>query len=1067
MRHRFTIALAPALLLACSSSPVVNPTRNLQYPVDLTMLCLKLVPASPADGTLQLSGQTMSVCHARDEGDPPPASNGRRQLGTFAFIINAGTSEVAVADMDAGRLLDLGPQAPGYGMLPVGSNPQAIASSEDGCWVVTANRSSCDLSLIDPARLLAGIFASDGSPAPSATGPGDASRRLVVKTGGGRVLQASTGEIAFLPPPSPSSRGQADLRCQADDRPMAVATFPGCDLVATLSLSFAEGSATITNAYYVRPDLPGGFLPAGAEPVCPNACGIPADGGWAAKAAGPTEVDGGLDGGESGIDAAAAPSEGAFHLQPLALVPGGERVYVASLLDSAITSFDLTPSGLANPARFVLAESPIGVNRLRLGIDPYRTVPTKLADDTPATVQGQFLTDRGKFLYAFTRDDSIRVVDIGKATPVECDVNTIAPPDQKARSCFPVGSASNPPRRPLARGPGIRIPTFSSPDSPPPLPRDLAFADLQPVSTDVNYHALSGQFGFLLASNGQVYILNLAPRGEDGTSSIPATSCATYLRTEATSLPATATHSFRDVRNLGQCSRVPLTISITPQRAVVTSNQAFATVADFAASEGPQIKQFKVDSDSPNQWVDFPDPDAIVSRVWNIIWEGALPYATRESGVVRGADSRAAGMLVDMGARFCASSVQPGDILAFSGCMQNSDCQPDDRFSCQGTTAGARGMCLPIDAARSAALVEACARFFGSRMRYEVQEARQTSLTLGLKLDEVPKTTLNPCKVNADCRPDVDHGLQAAETPDGGVGRAFECIEIHDKDPRCVKRCQQDSDCRTGNVCESVPGVLAKVGKLCVEAPPLDASCLPQPMSRYSVHAGKSFVIYGSSLPTMRTLAAPSREEACRPVAGRDPSLVFRIPLSAPECPASFLGRAGPHNAATGGPRFVQNLEATAGFNPCLYTGSYSDGGEAALDGGTTAGSQRIRAFFENPQIRFVLANLDQYVGDLFGIHFELQYGFVPLTVQIPPAEVLVSLGTRILTGPTKTPESPLRIDPSTAISYPYLYVIDQGNTRLTWASHGQVLRINPRAGTNEIATFDTAITGGTSFQLQ
>ena len=52
-------------------------------------------------------------------------------------------------------------------------------------------------------------------------------------------------------------------------------------------------------------------------------------------------------------------------------------------------------------------------------------------------------------------------------------------------------------------------------------------------------------------------------------------------------------------------------------------------------------------------------------------------------------------------------------------------------------------------------------------------------------------------------------------------------------------------------------------------------------------------------------------------------------------------------------------------------------------------------------------------------------------------------------------------------LSFPYLYVVDQGRTALTPGSRGQVLRINPRSGSNEIASFDTTYSGGTPFQLQ
>ena len=1043
------------LVLACSSPPAVIPTKNLDRPVDMSFVCLAMV-VPDSGGPTVLSGQGMDACHSRSKPDPVITTDGQRTLGTFAFVPNAGRGELAVADMDRGRLLDLTPQAAGYGMLPVGGDPEAMAASQDGCWVVTANRTTCDFTLVDPARLLAATFSTSTTQAePSSRGgdtfhPLDTAHRLVVRTGSGRPLHASTGEIAFLPPPP-----QASPICLAGGTPRAVATFPGCDMVAVLDLSFDTSTASIASAYYVRPDLPGGFQAAGSEPSCPDDC-APGTGG---------DVDGGgFDGGEGpdggnalAIDSGSSKQAFAFNLQALAMVPGGMRVYVGSLLDTAVTSFEIGDAGLSNGARITLAESPGGVSRLRLGIDPYLTTQVTRADGSTGTIAGQFLGNRGSFLYAFTGDDSIRVLEVGGAAPVECDVNILAAPAQKARGCFPVGAS---PRRPLARGPGIRIPTFANPDSPPPLPRDVAFADLQPISTDANYHSLSGQFGFVLASNGQVYVLNLAPNGEDGT----------------TALPITATHSFRELRDVGQAVRTSLAVLIAPQRSVPQTDQPFATTASFSALDGPLIKTFSSDNGATSNWLDYPDPDSIISRSWDIVWEGALPAASRASGLVRSSANGLAGSISDAGADFCASGVQAGDVLMFSGCTQNLDCQPDDKFSCQVSVTGGRGMCLPIDASTSEALVSQCAKFMGSRMRYEIAQATPTGLSLRLKLDEVPKTALNPCKQDLDCRHDIDHGLLAGASPDGGRSRAFDCIEIHPQDPRCVQRCTEDSDCRTGHVCESVPGVVIPGAvpndmKLCVEAPPIDAACFPQPMTTYSVRAGRGFVVYGSSLPRPRTTRVGS-DGTCQQDASADPSVVNRIPLSAPRCPDGFLQDHPSVSSSTGEilspAQFVQNLQAQAGYNPCLYQGSHTDGDfVGSLDSGATD-SQRVRAFFQNPQIRFVLTNLDEYAGDLLAIHFELQYGFVPLAVQIPSYEVLLTMGTRVVVGPTMTPESPLRRVPPTAnISYPYIYVIDQGRTALTPGSRGQVLRINPRAGSNEIVTFDTALSGSTPFQLQ
>jgi len=1049
---RLAIALAcGACWAGCSSTPTVIPTKNMDRPTDMTFACLGMAP----DGSGELSGLPMSACHARNVLDPPLTSNGQRVLGTFAFIPNATRGELAVADMDSGRLLDLTPAAPGYGLLPIGGDPEVVASTQDGCWVVTGNRSTCDFSMIDPAHLLARSFSKAGVTPPTASQQADNFHHITVETGSGRKLSTTIGQIAFLP-------SAASNKCSAPAvdpglvDATAVATFPSCDMVALLGFRFADGAATVKSAYYVRPDLPGGFQAAGAEPVCPTDCATSA-----VDAGADTDGGGTYDGGGSSLDGAGESNSG-WRLLPLALEPDGNRVYVGSLRDSAVTSLQVSLVALSAPTRFSLADSPPGVSRIRLGIDPY--LPGTDVGDGRLT-QGQFLDNHGKFLYVFAGDDSVRVVDITDPTPVECDVNVILDAQTVGQSCIPIGSGR---RRALAQGPGLRVPVLANPDSPPPLPRDIAFADLEPTPNDTNYHSLSGQFGFLLASNGQVYVVNLAPDGE----------------------PQTATHSFREARDVGKAVRTQLVLSIAPQRLALVPDQAFATTATLAASKEPDIKSFYdgVAIDNGNngkvttRWFGFPegypnpiDPSGIVSRIWNVVWEGVLPQSARQSGLVESAGSQgsSAGVLNDSGADFCNSGVQPGDVLLFAGCAQDSDCQPDDKFSCRVTVSGGRGICLPRDNAASAALTgdPDCARFMGSRMRYEVTRATPTSLVLGLKLDEVPKTTLNPCATDADCRPDVDHGL-ALGGADGGVtaSHAFQCLEVRPQERRCVQDCENDSDCRAGNVCETVSELIQPPKKrYCVEAPPLKQGCFPQPMTSYSVRAGNSYLVFGSSLPNLNASTASSASGSCE-VKPSNGDLVARIPLSAPRCPDSLLaGASAPakdQNGTVTAGLSVQDLSAQSGSNPCLYTGPRCDGDPNGDADCADPNSTSIRAFFENPQIRFVLTNLDQYVGDLLSIHFEFQYGYVPITVSIPSYEVQLTMPARIITGPTMTPESPVRSN-SAQITYPYIYVVDQGRTALTPGSRGQVVRINPRAGSNEIVTFDTALSGSTPFQLQ
>jgi hypothetical protein len=121
--------------------------------------------------------------------------------------------------------------------------------------------------------------------------------------------------------------------------------------------------------------------------------------------------------------------------------------------------------------------------------------------------------------------------------------------------------------------------------------------------------------------------------------------------------------------------------------------------------------------------------------------------------------------------------------------------------------------------------------------------------------------------------------------------------------------------------------------------------------------------------------------------------------------------------------------------NPCLYL-------SPNLDGGT--GAPRPKALFENQQVRFILTNLDAYVGDAADINFTVMGGFGPLRVTSLAGEVSFSLGVRILTGPMLAPSPPSSAELDSNPGSPYMFLIDQGRTS-TFLSRGQVLRFNPR----------------------
>ena len=306
-------------------------------------------------------------------------------------------------------------------------------------------------------------------------------------------------------------------------------------------------------------------------------------------------------------------------------------------------------------------------------------------------------------------------------------------------------------------------------------------------------------------------------------------------------------------------------------------------------------------------------------------------------------------------------------------------------------------------------------------------------------------------------------------------------------------------------MCGIVPGSLGprlpdETGaRYCVEAPPLDLACWPQPGNRYHVNVGTSFLISGSSLPDLKTTTVVNGQCQLDP---NDPALADRIPLSAPACATidgvvpidnlsmnstnaigaanteiALFGQLTPPAAGTAAtPNPPYTPVTPPGPNPCLYQDfSYDDPasivstpstGTADGGAGNSVSKKPIKAIFQNPQIRFVMTNLDQYGGDSLTTSMTLIGGFVPATVVVPSYDIALTQPLRIYTGPTQLPESPVITNSANTVSYPYLYVLDQGRTALTPGSR-QIVRINARKGDTAVTTFDPASSGTTPFQIQ
>jgi hypothetical protein len=1001
------VLLAVAAGAACSRDDTIVPVRNLERPSDMGFVCLGLVDAN---GAKVVSGRPMIACHDTD----PLVQDNRvdlknRNVGTFGLVTNTARGEVAVIDMDespGARLVDLDTGNPGYNQVPAGALPEAIAASQDGCWAVTANRGTCDFAVMDPARMLASRFVGV---APS-TGAGPVVRTVRARTPRGE-LRVAPYEIAFLPLAKEQVAPDAAV-CQPSTEAggpsaRALVTFPACDLVALVDFP----SGNVVSSVRILPG--GGTQLLGNDPVCPDACGAAAvsSAGSAADAGGAPAPDGG----------AVAGALGTLGVGALAVAPEGTRAYVGASGSDILTALDITPAGLQIPAsggRIPLHDDARGVTRVRLSVDPFRR--------TTAGTVGSFIGNSGEFLYAFARDGSVRVIDVAPRRAAdgrerECDANVdfTATSDgsiQSSRSCFelPDTGPSPWPRKPLAQGPGLRIPVTGAPDVAPPFARDIAFARV-------------GAFdlGFLVGSNGSVYQV--------------ATS-------QAISQDSDRPHSFRAVppRTTSSSTGGPALVVGEPDRSFVNTEVPFATKITLPSRfAGPRLEALPADGYSE---VTFTDPLRAMPQDWTISWEQALAGTDRTTGQLSaGGTAGGTVTLTDVGADFCREGVEPGDIVALVGCNADIDCEPlglatvTPTMSCVRLNPLSPGLCFTKAEAKDAVLLQTCTRHLGSRRRYEVVEAVRGQLSLRLKLDEVPKPALRPCQTAADCRPDAAHEPNATL---GSLG--FECLQVNPGEQmRCVQRCESkgnDRGCRPGHVCEEV-GTPDRPLTACVEAPPPEARCWPRSV-RYQVHAGRSFVVAGGAMPRFETQL---EQGPVGPLGGRcvldatrHPLLSQRIPLSAPHC--NNVGDGADATAAARGHRPA--ADAPSWGNPCLFFGLNGD--ETATAGVTPV--EHVKALFENPEIRFVLTNLEQYVGDGAVISFSVSNGFTPLRV-LSTGEAGFSLGVRIVAGPMDA--ATLRNELSADLNFPpYIFVVDQSRTT-AFGSRGQVLRINPRPTTS------------------
>jgi hypothetical protein len=999
LASRAALGLLVVLAASCTSQPVLLPSRDFNRPTDITFVCMGAFPASgetadagasdaeapdasvPAGPTI-VSGRPMRECHPRGFDDVPDTIH-----HTFAFLPNSESGELSVIDADKWNFVNLDPANPGFNRLPIGRLPTQIAASDDGCRLVTANHGSCDLSFVDPAALMTPTIALETPSTqkiPTPTGSPIVTN-VVPVTKSRRPLQVLAGEVAFLPM---VTAGAGLCSTDPGHQWQALATFPSCDLVALIDLP----SGVIQRAAYATKTASGDVqltpIPDGVDPVCHPDCTYPpvpdaspeasTDGADGAEAAMPgddaaTAEAGGSDAGAPDADVSdgsapeagardagpavqpAPPGEpgdvpyvgpGALRPGPIAIIPESGRAFVGLGNAAFVLAFNVGPNllDLSTAGAIRLNEGALGVDRIRLSIDPYKdktagalTPPGSFIGDDPAldntstdskenAEQQQFAPDR-QYLYVVARDGSLRIVQVAHQLEWECETNldfTTPAGSQLARNvaCPQVVGPSV--RRPGTIGPGIRLPA-------PPV--DVAAVDVRPDPPDMSETSVSGAHAYVLTASGAVYLVNIDPVPrhiffveDNGHVQM----CETPASADCKNEPAPTPNTLRNKSFLGYSVQLD-TATGPPRLDVPPSQPSIGPRVEAIWTQGSAANATALTGDFIRTSVFFPDPTNVSPQSWAVTWEGNLLANPRLTGQITGTDPIThASTLDDLGMDFCRIGVQDRDLVTLVGCTNTNQCGIGE--VCAFGSNGAEGEGgFPITGLCVKPTVPStdCDDLLSTIKRYEITSAQKSELEIVPHRDELVRPALSPCTPSGSGGPAGDGGAgtdaatdasraqdardanasSPADAGDGGAPMKDDCFDPQDPstmlfrcDPterRCLSPCTVEGStmgCRTGRVCvlfgsrptDSTMNACDGGRCFCADAPPLDgehakvAECLGE-LFAYQVGAGRSFVVSGSTAGIPATGVADATG-ACVPIPNLDPRLRARISMDAPAC---------------------------------------------------------------------------------------------------------------------------------------------------------------------------------------
>ncbi|MDB4956326.1 MAG: hypothetical protein JWO36_3895 [Myxococcales bacterium] len=1071
------------LVAACGDTTSTAATQlNLDRPVDIAFACyggLRVTGGAAAtpDQEVTTTAQPLEACAIRsgapaDSTAPVPVPPGQEDLGGtstkvggasyYGFILQSAQGTVAIAQFQTKPstsfapggevvVLDADPLTPGKNGISVGEDPIAIGTDAVGCYEITANAGSCDMSSLEV------------NSAVSLTPPAKVDR-IAVTNAAGQVIRAKPMAMAMEP-----AGGTIGNKCPAAPTGLAYVAYPSCHLVAAIDVSNGTivGGITFdaTGAPHILPD---------GNVTCPDEC----DGGGAIVP-GIRPVT---------LDIEADPNLGTK------LVIGADNSNLLTYADlGPLRGFQNLP--LAGSAKTIALQNTTG----SLGITNISLSPEIGMGGSMGTIDdpiiGMSAGGEFQFVYAVATDNTVRVADIF-AVGKECDTQVdprflhdlVGGSAIRRMSCLPVGDVNTPPRRSGARGPGIELIGNAVPTS-----VDIFRVDPIPnASPAPTPGSLIGYFAIITAADGSSYVVNI-----DDDANADTTIPSDPIRTN---IPLVIAHQLRDglpdrgaVATLLDANSVvqPLCETNGPDpdatggnsagpRATAPPTRSFPSgnIATEKSAELPSIRQLACTSpvDAPTgtavselgfsapvavRDLEFPDLRGLRSdETWTLTWEGSLSTDSATTAIdgppVRTGQMAvdAAGMrLTDQTHPFCDAGVEPFDVVQLRGCdpaVGDLDCAIGYRcYVHPASQVTGLGACMLTDEADR--LANACKEFLTSIRRYTVGTTTSGELQLLPRKNVLKTTPLDGCTSDAQCASlatlaakDLSSAQPGSDTTSADT-HTWKCAIDPDRKPvpgtgkRCIETCSVDADCVVGRVCQgAIEG--SPASGTCMEGVAPPQACI-NAAQRFELRAAEAFTMVGTKSGYTHPTIADAGGKCVRDPSA-SPFQIGRIPLIAPACDP------------TTDPRTGQKPNGTFDANPCSLTvdnteldPAYIAGTCTAATPATTLVTRQLPAIkFRNRGMNLTLVD-PTYPGDAtcigdraggltnvpfvfpgYQLSFRQTAGFSPLRLGISP-----SFPVKVVRGPQES-----------------IWVIDEGDFLSTSinspSTRGRVFRVEAQS---------------------